>query len=122
MASIVKMLNKQIEELEWIDAQKLQVLTSLENICSSAVLDLTTISSSNGYLQKLGHQAINQNRVIENTKNIMKMKQLEINEAYKKVKVLEKLKEKQEEEYYRIYEEKMSKEIDDIATSRYKAG
>ena len=30
------------------------VLKSLETICSSSMLDITTISSSNGFLAKLG--------------------------------------------------------------------
>lgn len=120
MASIVKMLNSQIEELEWIHSQETQVLTSLENICNAQILDVTTISSSNGYLAKLGNDVRKQMMVIENTRNIMKMKQLEINEIYKKVKVLEKLKEKQEEAYYKAFEVKQAKEIDDIITTRYK--
>ena len=96
MASIVKVLNSQIEELERINSQSAQVLASLEDICSSPVLDITTISGSNGYLIKLGAEAKKQGMVIQNTRNIMRMKQLELNEVYKKVKVLEKLKEKQE--------------------------
>lgn len=120
MANIVKKLNLQIEELEQIHSKEAQTLTSLENICNSPMLDITTISSSNGYLIKLGHEEKKQLRIIENTKIILKAKQKEINEAYKKVKVLEKLKEKQEKEYYRNIEIKAEKEIDDIVTTRYK--
>ena len=106
MASIVKVLNSQIEQLEWIHSQEANALTSLESICNAQILDVTTISSSNGYLAKLGNDEKKQLKVIENTRNMLKMKQLEINEAYKKVKVLEKLKEKQEKEYYKAFEEK----------------
>lgn len=120
MASIVKILNSQIEELELINSRSAQVLTSLEDICSAPYLDVATISGSNGYLVKLGVDAKKQAMVIQNTRNIMKMKQMEINEAYKKVKVLEKLKEKQEKAYYKAFEEKTAKEIDDIVTTRYK--
>lgn len=120
MANIVKKLNLQIEELEQIHSKEAQTLTSLENICNSPILDITTISSSNGYLIKLGHEEKKQLRIIENTKIVLRAKQKEINEAYKKVKVLEKLKEKQEKEYYRNIEIKAEKEIDDIVTTRYK--
>ena len=120
MASIVKVLNSQIEELERINSQSEQVLASLEDICNAPVLDITTISGSNGYLIKLGAEAKKQGMVIQNTRNIMRMKQLELNEVYKKVKVLEKLKEKQEKAYYQAFEEKAAKEIDDIVTTRYK--
>lgn len=122
MASIVKILNSQIEELERINSQSAQVLTSLEDICSAPTIDITMISGSNGYLIKLEVEAKKQNQVIQNTRNIMRMKQLEINEIYKKVKVLEKLKEKQEKAYYKAFEEKAAKEIDDIVTTRYKVG
>ncbi len=120
MANIVKKLNLQIEELEQIHSKEAQTLTSLEDICNSPMLDITTISSSNGYLIKLGHEEKKQIRIIENTKLILKAKQMEISEAYKKVKVLEKLKEKQEKEYYKNIETKAAKEIDDIVTTRYK--
>ena len=120
MASIVKRLNEQIDELEQIYLQESQTLASLEDICSSPMLDVATISSSNGYLLKLSQDAKKQLRVIENTKLILKAKQQEISEIYKKVKVLEKLKEKQEEEYYKNIETKLAKEIDDMVTTRYK--
>ena len=120
MASIVKKLNAQMEELEFMKSKEVQTLNSLDSICNSSTLDLTTISSSNGYLIKLSNEVKKQLMIIENTKVILKAKQLEIAEAYKKVKVLEKLKEKQEEAYYKEYEVKLAKEIDDIATTRYK--
>ena len=120
MASIVKILNSQIEELDWIHTQKAQVLESLNNIYNSQDLDVITISNSDGYLAKLGNDEKKQNRVIENSKNILRIKQLEITELYKKVKVLEKLKEKQEKEYYKSIEMKEAKEVDDIVTTRYK--
>ena len=120
MASIVKALNSQIEVLERINAQSAQVLTSLEGIYSSQTLDITTISNSNGYLTKLGNEAKKQTQIINNTQNMLKMKQAEVGEAYKQVKVLEKLKEKQEKEYYKSFQKKEAKEIDDIVTTRYK--
>ena len=122
MASIVKILNKQIEELEWLHSRENQVLTSLDEIYNSSSLDVTSISASNLYLAKLGNDVKNQIKIVDNTRHILQLKQLEINEAYKQVKVLEKLKEKQEKEYYKVFEEKAAKEIDDIATSRYKVG
>ena len=120
MAGIVKILNSQIEELEYINSKSAEVLASLENMYNEASIDVTTISGSNGYLIKLEIEAKKQNQIIQNTKNVMQMKQLEINEVYKKVKVLEKLKEKQEKEYYKEFEVKTAKEIDDIVTTRYK--
>ena len=122
MASIVKILNKQIEDLEWLHSQENQTLASLEEIYTATSLDLTSISTSNAYLNKLGNDVKKQIKIVQNTRHILSLKQQEVNEAYKKVKILEKLKEKQEEEYYKEFEDKAAKEIDDISTSRYKVG
>lgn len=122
MASIQKMLNEQTKKMEEIQAQEVQILKSLEDVCGTESLDITTISNSNGFLEVLGNEEKKQTRVIENTKNILNHKQIEVKDAYIKVKTLEKLKEKQEKEYYLSFEVKEAKEIDDIVTTRYKAG
>ena len=48
------------------------------------------------------------------------MKQEAVNEALKDVKVLEKLKEKQSQKFYKDIEMKEANEIDDISTARYR--
>ena len=120
MASIITVLNKQQSELDNIIACENQILASVNDMVQSESLDIESISNNNNYLVKLANDAKNQTLVIENTKREMVKKQQEINEVYKKVKSLEKLKEKQEQEYYTNIEQKISKEIDDIVTSRYK--
>ena len=57
---------------------------------------------------------------IENTKKALRVKQDAVNEALKDVKVLEKLKEKQSQKFYRDIEMKEANEIDDISTARYR--
>lgn len=120
LASIITVLNKQQSELDNIIACENQILASVNDMVQSESLDIESISNNNNYLVKLANDAKNQTLVIENTKREMVKKQQEINEVYKKVKSLEKLKEKQEQEYYTNIEQKISKEIDDIVTSRYK--
>ena len=120
LASIITVLNKQQSELDNIIACENQILSSVNDMVQSESLDIESISNNNNYLVKLANDAKNQTLVIENTKREMVKKQQEINEVYKKVKSLEKLKEKQEQEYYTNIEQKISKEIDDIVTSRYK--
>jgi len=120
MASIVKVLNDQIEELQKIQTREKDILASLDQMYNSEEIDILTISGSKNFLIKLANDGKNQNRIIQNTRNIIKIKQQEINEAYKKVKVLEKLKEKQEKEYYQAFEKKEAMEIDDLVTTRYK--
>jgi len=120
MASIVKTLNGQMEVLGKINTREKEILTSLDNMYDSGQIDILTIAGSKNFLIKLANDAKNQTRIVEHTRAIIKMKQFEINEAYKKVKVLEKLKEKQETEYYQTYEKKEAMEIDDLVTTRYK--
>jgi len=120
LASIITVLNEQQSELDNIIACENQILASVNDMVQSESLDIESISNNNNYLVKLANDAKNQTLVIENTKREMVKKQQEINEVYKKVKSLEKLKEKQEQEYYTNIEKKISKEIDDIVTSRYK--
>ena len=120
LASIITVLNKQQSELDNIIACENQILASVNDMVQSESLDIESISNNNNYLVKLANDAKNQTLVIENTKREMVKKQQEINEVYKKVKSLEKLKEKQEQKYYTNIEQKISKEIDDIVTSRYK--
>ena len=120
LASIITVLNKQQSELDNIIACENQILASVNDMVQSESLDIESISNNNNYLVKLANDAKNQTLVIENTKREMVKKQQEINEVYKKVKSLEKLKEKQEQEYYTNIEQKLSKEVDDIVTSRYK--
>lgn len=116
LASIITVLNKQQSELDNIIACENQILASVNDMVQSESLDIESISNNNNYLVKLANDAKNQTLVIENTKREMVKKQQEISEVYKKVKSLEKLKEKQEQEYYTNIEQKISKEIDDIVT------
>ena len=46
-------------------------------------------------------------------------KQIEVKEAHKKVEILKKLKEKQEQEYYKSFVDAEIKEVDDITSARF---
>ena len=50
---------------------------------------------------------------------LLEKKQIEVREAHKKVEVLKKLKEKQEQEYYKEFLDSEIKEIDDITSARF---
>lgn len=122
MAGIVKMLNEQIEKLDSLITQKGEIKKSLENFCeANSVLDIPNIAGYKNYLVKMVDYIRNQEQIIENTKNILSVKRMEVNEAYKRVKVLEKLKEKQEKDFYKNVEYLQAKELDDIASIRYHA-
>ena len=92
----------------------------LENLCTSEYLDVFQIENYRDYGLKLAADAQNQERIIKNTKSILKVKQKEVVEAHQKVEVLKKLKEKQENEYYKDFLASEVKEIDDITSARFR--
>lgn len=121
MAVVIAKLNEQILVLEDLFAKQKNAKQSLENIYEGAEeLDILVITNYKDYLSKVINDAKNQEITIENTRNLLKFKQLEVTEALKEVKILEKLKEKQEKKFYQHYEYVQAKEIDDIASTRYK--
>lgn len=120
MARVVQSLNLQIQRLEDLLTQKQNTRENLEKFYENdEELDILGITNYKNFFSKLINDVKIQESVIENTKNILKFKQIEVNEALKEVKILEKLKEKQEKKFYQHYEYVQSKEIDDIASTRY---
>ena len=120
MAKIAGILNSQIQQLEGLFSRIENTKNSLETIYESdEELDIFEITSYKNFLGKVTNDVKIQERTIENTRIILKSKQVEVNAAFKEVKILEKLKEKQEKSFYQNYEYIQSKEIDDIASTRY---
>ena len=120
MAKVIKLLNEQQIELEKLH-EKIRLYK--QNFCEIPLnqeVNVYELSNYEEYLVVLNSQIQFQEGLIENTKKVLKAKQDEVNEALKEVKVLEKLKEKQSEKFYRDIEKKEADEIDDIVTSRYK--
>ena len=91
-----------------------------EIYCNEKELDIIEITNYKKYLGKVIIDAKNQEINIEKTKYLLKFKQMEVSEALKEVKILEKLKETQEKKFYLEYEYVQAKEIDDIASTRYR--
>lgn len=121
MAVVIAKLNEQNEYLESLVSRQQSILNALENIYSSGnELDILEVTNYKDYFGKLIIDIKNQEVVIKQTQNLLKFKQLEVTEALKAVKVLEKLKETQEKKFYKHYEYVQAKEIDDIASTRYK--
>jgi len=121
MAKVIAQLNEQNELLEEFIAKQQNAKNSLENIYSGGQeLDILEITNYKDYLGKVIVDAKNQEAIIERTKHLLKFKQLEVTEALKEVKILEKLKETQEKKFYQeiLYTE--AKELDDIASTRFK--
>ena len=120
MAKIVSALNTQQEKLRAILAHQVKNNEELEMLFNSQDLDLVQIEGHRGFSIKLVGDAKNQERIIQNTNNLLKIKQKEVLEAHKKVEVLKKLKEKQEKEYHKEFLQAETKEIDDITSARFR--
>lgn len=122
MAEVLKVVEEQRAKLEAIhDAQK-QTEANLEKLISAEELDITMVNGHRNYVLKLVNDGKNQENVINRAEQLLELKKKEVQEAYKKVKALEKLKENQEKQYMVEIEQMLAKEIDDIAGTRYRAG
>lgn len=121
MAKVIAKLNEQIEYLEGLSKKRDLARESLERIYSGTEeLDVREITNYKDFIGRMTTEEKNQGQLIERTKALLKLKQIEVTNALKDVKVLEKLKETQEKKFYQNYEHVQAKEIDDIATTRYK--
>lgn len=119
MAKILAILNQQKEELKRIIAAQKQNEEEMEKLYELSTLDIQSLESHRTYGIKLTVDEQNQNRLIANTMAILEKKQIEVQEAHKKVEILKKLKEKQEKEYYKAFLDAEVKETDDITTARF---
>lgn len=121
MALVISKLNEQNQYLEALITKQESARNSLETIYSSGQeLDILEVTNYKDFIGKVITDAKSQEKLILHTENILKAKQLEVTEALKAVKILEKLKETQEKKFYQHYEYVQAKEIDDIASTRYK--
>ena len=118
-AKIVAALRKQEAELQEIINSQYQNSEQLETLHTLDTLDIQQIEAHKAYGLKLVVDAQNKERIISNTKMLLARKQIEVKEAHKKVEILKKLKEKQEQEYYKSFVDAEIKEVDDITSARF---
>jgi len=120
MAKVVSLLNMQLQVLEDLLNKKELTKKNLEKIYeNNAELDILEITNHKNFFSKMINNIKIQEEVIKNIQIVLNAKQQEVTEALKEVKILEKLKEKQEKKFYQHYEYLQGKEIDDIASTRY---
>lgn len=121
MAKVIKLLNDYQTELEALEKKYLSYKGRIEDISiSNEIVNISELASYNSYMFQLEQQMKEKEITIENTRKVLKIKQNEVNEALKEVKVLDKLKETQSKKFYDAIYKKESEEIDDIVTARYK--
>lgn len=118
-AKILSALKQQEEKLNNIIQSQHQNTAQMENLYTLDSLNIQQIENHRDFGLKLIVDEKNQERVIANTKAILERKQVEVREAHKKVEVLKKLKEKQEQEYYKEFLSAEIKELDDITSARF---
>lgn len=121
-AKILTVLKQQEEKLNNIIQSQHQNSAQMENLYMLDTLNIQQIEGHRDYGLKLTIDEKNQERLIANTKAILERKQIEVREAHKKVEVLKKLKEKQEQEYYKEFLRTETKELDDITSARFNLG
>ena len=121
MAKVIKILNDYQDELKALEEKQISYNLELENLSTSnGFVNVSELAGYNDYIFRLEQEVKDKQMTIENTKKVLKIKQNEVNEALKEVKVLEKLKETQSEKFYKAIAKKEAEEIDDIATTRYR--
>lgn len=121
MAKVIKLLNDYQIELEALEKKYLSYKGKIEDISiSNEIVNISELASYTSYMFQLEQQMKEKEITIENTRKVLKIKQNEVNEALKEVKVLDKLKETQSKKFYDAIYKKEAEEIDDIVTARYK--
>lgn len=120
MAQVIQLLNEQQEGLERLIAKQASYKDELESLSLEDDLNVFALANFKNYMVNLQEQITQKEHNIENTKKALRVKQEAVNEALKDVKVLEKLKEKQSQKFYKDIEMKEANEIDDISTARYR--
>lgn len=120
MAQVIQLLNEQQEGLERLIAKQTSYKDELESLSLEDDLNVFALANFKNYMVNLQEQITQQEHNIENTKKALRVKQEAVNEALKDVKVLEKLKEKQSQKFYKDIEMKEANEIDYISTARYR--
>lgn len=118
-AKILAVLKSQEAKLNEIVQSQVRNKAELEGLYETDTLNIQQVECYRDYGLKLITDAKNQERVIANTKIILEKKQIEVRVAHQKVEVLKKLKEKQEQQYYKDFLDAEVKEIDDLTTSRF---
>lgn len=103
-----------------MNEKKENLENELNNSLDNRVLDIQTVVGFKNYLLRMSDDIKMQFEIIKRTQIELEEQQIEVSKAYKEVKVLEKLKEKQYKNFLFEYEQSQIKELDDITSSRQK--
>jgi len=101
-------------------ATQIRLNGELGELYNAEILDITKIGYYKQFLKKFAQLIFGQEDLIKKMENVVHLKQMEVNIAMQDKKVMEKLKEKEEQKYYSHIDYLERQEIDDITISRYK--
>ena len=120
LGEIISTLEAQKDVLLELSDKKENLKNRLNATLENSILDIQFVVDHKNYLERLEQDIKTQFEIIKKTQIQLEEQQIQVNEAYKEVKVLEKLKEKQYKNFLFEYEQNQIKELDDITNSRQK--
>ena len=120
LGEIISTLEAQKDVLLELNDKKETLKNQLNSTLENSVLDIQFVLGYKNYLERLEQDIKTQFEIIKKTQIELEEQQIQVSEAYKEVKILEKLKEKQYKNFLFEYEQNQTKELDDITNSRQK--
>ncbi len=120
LANIISTLELQKDVFLELNEKKDSYSKELNCAIENSILDIQNVVSYKNYINMLEQDIKTQFEIIKKTQTELEEQQIQVNKAYKEVKILEKLKEKQYKNFLFEYEQNQIKEIDDITSSRQK--
>lgn len=120
LAEIISKLETQKDILLEMNEKKENLEKELSDLLNNQVLDIQFTVNYKCYIKQLSDDIKTQFEVIKRTQSELSEQQKKVSEAYREVKILEKLKEKQYKDFLFEYEQNQIKEIDDITSARQK--
>lgn len=121
LAKVQRSLQDAMDKQSKLESYQCEINDALINVYRSGNdLNLVEIQRYKDFINKLIVDISNQKVVVKNITKLLTLKRNEVNEVLKEKKVLEKLKERQQKIYYHTFEQAQRKELDDIASSRYR--
>ena len=121
LSKVQRGLQEAVDKQKTLESYQLEINQALLRVFQSGNdLDLIEVQRYKDFINKLIVDISNQKVVVQNIAKLLDMKRREVNEVLKEKKVLEKLKENQQKKYYQEFEDYQRRELDDIASSRYR--
>lgn len=120
LAEIQNILNSQLDILNEMQFKRQEIVGKIDALQAQPEMNIPEIVALRNYLERVQSDIQTQLELIKRTQIRLDEQKIEVENAYKDLKSLENLKEKQEKEHYRNILMMEAKEIDDIAISRYK--